>query len=78
MELLGGKTEPSQIYPEYYVIKVNNYDGIAKNSLDQWVYCLKNNEIEDDFITIGMKQDELPIVTTEKYTRLSRNEIERL
>jgi predicted transposase/invertase (TIGR01784 family) len=53
-ELLGGKTDPSQIYPEYYVIKVNNFDDIAKDSLDQWIYYLKNNEIKDDFNAKGI------------------------
>lgn len=53
-ELLGGKTNPSQIYPEYYVIKVNNFDDIAKDTLDQWIYYLKNNEIKDEFNAKGI------------------------
>lgn len=53
-ELLGGKTDPSQIYPEYYMIKVNNFDNIAKDSLDQWIYYLKNNEIKDEFNAKGI------------------------
>jgi predicted transposase/invertase (TIGR01784 family) len=55
-ELLGGKTEPSQIYPEYYLIKVNNFDDIAKDSLDEWIYYLKNNEIKDEFIAKGINK----------------------
>lgn len=53
-ELLGGKVEPYQIFPEYYVIKVNNFDDVAKDSLDQWIYYLKNNEIKDDFNAKGI------------------------
>jgi len=53
-ELLGGKVEPSQIFPEYYVIKVNQFDDVAKNSLDEWIYYLKNNEIKDDFTAKGI------------------------
>ncbi len=53
-ELLGGKTDPSQVYPEYYVIKVNNFDDIAKDTLDQWIYYLKNNEIKDEFDAKGI------------------------
>ena len=52
-ELLG-KTEPYQIFPEYYVIKVNKFNDIAKDSLDQWIYYLKNNEIKDDFNARGI------------------------
>jgi len=47
--MLGGKIEPSQIFPEHYVIKVNQFDDVAKDTLDQWIYYLKNNEIKDDF-----------------------------
>ena len=42
-EILG-KSEPSEILPEYYVIKVNQFDDIAKDNLDQWIYYLKNND----------------------------------
>jgi len=53
-EMLGGKLEPSQIFPEYYVIKVNQFDDIAIDTLDQWIYYLKNNEIKDDFTAKGI------------------------
>jgi predicted transposase/invertase (TIGR01784 family) len=53
-ELLGGKVEPFQIFPEYYVIKVNNFNDIAKDSLDQWIYYFKNNEIKDNFNAKGI------------------------
>ncbi len=49
-----GKTELSEILPEYYVIKVNNFDDIANDKLDQWIYYLKNNIIKDDFTAQGM------------------------
>jgi predicted transposase/invertase (TIGR01784 family) len=49
-----GKTDPSQIFPEYYVIKVNQFDDVAKDSLDEWIYYLKNNEIKDDFKAQGI------------------------
>ncbi len=49
-----GKTEPSHVFPEYYVIKVNQFSDIAKDSLDQWIYYLKNNEIKDEFNARGI------------------------
>jgi len=49
-----GKTDPSQIFPEYYVIKVNQFDDIAKDTLDEWIYYLKNNEIKDEFKAQGI------------------------
>ena len=44
----------NQIYPEHYIIKVNKFDDIAKDSLDEWIYFLKNSEIKDEFKAKGM------------------------
>jgi len=52
-EILG-KSEPSEILPEYYVIKVNQFDDIAKDNLDQWIYYLKNNDVKDEFTAQGI------------------------
>lgn len=49
-----GKTDPSQIFPEYYVLKVNQFDDVAKDTLDEWIYYLKNGEIKDDFKAQGI------------------------
>lgn len=55
-ELLKGKEEPADIFPEYYVIKVNQFDDVAKDSLDQWIYYFKNDEIREEFTAKGMKE----------------------
>jgi predicted transposase/invertase (TIGR01784 family) len=55
IELLG-KSEPSEIFPEYYVIKVNKFDDVAKNTLDEWIYYLKNNDIKDSFTARGIEK----------------------
>ena len=44
------------IFPKYYVLKVNNFDDVAKNTLDEWVYFLKNSEIKDSFKAKGLKE----------------------
>ena len=46
----------SKIYPEYYVIKVNQFNEAAKNTLDEWVYFLKTDEIKDEFKAKGIKE----------------------
>jgi len=46
----------SEIYPEYYIIKVNHFNNVAKNTLDQWIYFLKNEEIKDEFSAKGIKE----------------------
>jgi len=45
-----------QIYPEYYLIKVNQFNDIAKNTLDEWIYFLKNEAIEDNFHAKGLAE----------------------
>lgn len=87
-EMLGGKVEPSQIFPEYYVIKVNQFDNVAKDTLDQWIYYLKNNEIKDDFTAKGINEardlwrvDTLPEEEQRSYTQHLkdlRNEASRI
>ncbi len=42
------------LFTQYYIIKVNTFDDNAKNTLDQWIYFLKNNEIKDDFKAKGL------------------------
>lgn len=55
-QALFGKAEVYQLLPEYYLIKVNTFDDIAKDSLDEWIYFLKNGEIRDDFSAKGLKK----------------------
>lgn len=47
--------KPHQIFPEYYLIKVNNFDDNARTTLDEWVYFLKNSEIKPDFSAKGLR-----------------------
>ncbi len=53
---LFGKDEVHELLPEYWLIKVNRFDDIAKDSLDEWIYFLKNEEIRDDFSAKGIKK----------------------
>ena len=43
------KKEISDIFPEYYIIKVNQFNDIAKDTLNEWVYFLKNSEVKAEF-----------------------------
>jgi len=45
-----------KIYPEYYVIKVNNFNEIAKDSLDEWIYFLKTEMIKNSFKAKGLAE----------------------
>ena len=50
------KKEISDFFPEYYIIKVNKFNDIAKDTLDEWVYFLKNSEVKDEFKAKGLAE----------------------
>ena len=52
-QMIYGKKYLSELHPEYYLIKVNNFDDVAKNTLDEWIFYLKNNQIRDSFTAQG-------------------------
>jgi predicted transposase/invertase (TIGR01784 family) len=45
-----------QLFPEYYLIKISQFNDIAKDTLDEWIYFLKNEEIKDSFTAKGLKE----------------------
>ena len=53
-KILYNKTTIGDLYPEYYILKVKNFDDIAKDPLDEWIYYLKNNKIHDNFTAQGL------------------------
>ena len=74
------KEKIHEIYPEYYLIKVNQFNEIAKDTLDQWIYFLKTEEIKDSFHAKGLieakeKLDSLKLNPQEKeeYKRYVEN-----
>ena len=50
------KENVSDIFPEYYLLKVNQFNDIAKDTLDEWIYFLKNSEVKDEFKAKGLKE----------------------
>jgi len=50
------KQNVSDIFPEYYLIKVNQLNDVAKDTLDEWIYFLKNSEVKDEFKAKGLTE----------------------
>ena len=50
------KELPSDIFPEFYIIKVNNFDNVAKSPLDEWMYLFKNSAVKSNFKAKGIKE----------------------
>ena len=46
----------SDLYPEYYLIELGNFDDVARNTLDEWIYFLKNEEIQTGFSAKGLSE----------------------
>ncbi len=50
------KSKVHEIYPEYWVIKTGKFSGRVKDTLDEWIYFLKNAEIKPTFSARGLKE----------------------
>jgi len=60
----------SKVYPQYYIIKVNGFDNIAKDTLDEWISFLKTQEIKEDTTAKGLKEAKEKL----KYLHLTEEE----
>ncbi len=55
-QILFKTDDISKLYPEYYIIKVDKFDEVAIDTLDEWIYFFKKEEIKDSFKAKGLKQ----------------------
>ena len=39
------KVSPQELFPEYYLIKINNFNDVSRSPLEDWVYYFKNSEL---------------------------------
>jgi predicted transposase/invertase (TIGR01784 family) len=64
-----------EVFPEYFVIRVNKFNDITKNRLDEWIYFLKNEMIKDDFKAKGLDkaQKTLDIMKLKDKDRIAYN-----
>jgi len=53
---LFGNRQIHNLFPEYYLIRINSFDNVAKSTLDEWIYFLKNEEIKEDFKARGIQK----------------------
>lgn len=49
-------SEVSQLYPEYYILKVNDFNKWSKVPLEQWIYFLNTGEIPEDATAPGLPE----------------------
>ena len=79
---LGRKTnrEAGDIFPEYYLLCVNNFDKLAVNNLDEWIEFLKTGEISEAAQAPGLADarkcldiDKLTVAEKNDYVRHMEN-----
>ena len=62
---------PEEVFPEYYIIRVNEFNKVAKTPLEEWIDYLKNGHIKDDTTTPGLTE------AREKLQYLTMSQAER-
>ena len=50
-----GVDEVYKLYPEYYILKVNDFNCWSKVPLEQWIYFLSTSDIPEDADAPGLK-----------------------
>ncbi|MEM7495082.1 MAG: Rpn family recombination-promoting nuclease/putative transposase [Myxococcota bacterium] len=55
-EELYHKKTVEDVYPEYYILRVNSFDHETRNNLDEWVYFLKNEKLPENYRARGLKE----------------------
>ena len=46
----------SQLYPEYYILKVNYFNQVARSPLEEWIYYLNTGDIPDNATAPGLNE----------------------
>jgi predicted transposase/invertase (TIGR01784 family) len=65
-----GKLEVKDIYPEFYILKVDRFKDDVKDKIDEWIYFFKNSKIEPRFKAPGLAEANEKL----EYSRLSYKE----
>lgn len=47
---------PEEVFPEYYLIRVNAFNKIAENHLEEWIKYLKDGYIDDNTTAPGLQE----------------------
>lgn len=46
---------PEEVFPEYYLIRVNAFNKIAQNHMEEWMRYFKDGEIDENTTAPGLK-----------------------
>ncbi|MEM7589642.1 MAG: Rpn family recombination-promoting nuclease/putative transposase [Myxococcota bacterium] len=54
-QALYQKKTIADIYPQYYIIQVNNFDQETRDNLDEWIYFLKTEKLPKNYKAKGLQ-----------------------
>lgn len=70
----------ADILPKYYILNVNNFNKVAEDTLEEWIYFLKTSQIPDNCTAKGLKEaheklriDKLSAEERKDYERFMEN-----
>ena len=46
---------PDEVFPEYFLLRVNQFNDVAKTKIEEWMDYLKNGHIKEDTTTPGLQ-----------------------
>lgn len=47
---------PEEVFPEYFLVRVNAFDKIAETHLEEWIQYLKNGDIDENTTAPGLQE----------------------
>ena len=50
------KRTPAEVFPEYILVRVNEFNKVAKTPIEEWIDYLKNGIIKEDTQTPGLQE----------------------
>ena len=65
-------SEVSRLYPEYFILKVNDFNRWSKVPLEQWIYTLSTGDIPEDADAPGLPEAREAL----KLSRMSKAELD--
>jgi predicted transposase/invertase (TIGR01784 family) len=74
------KATPQELFPEYYLIKINNFNNVSRSPLEDWVYYFKNSELPSkcdkkilSLLSEQLKFDAMDTKEKQDYYRFSKS-----
>ncbi|MDR3000318.1 MAG: Rpn family recombination-promoting nuclease/putative transposase [Fibromonadaceae bacterium] len=65
-----GILEVKDIFPEFYILKIDRFSNDIKDKIDEWMYFFKNSSIRPEFNALGLAEANERL----EYSRLSPDE----